>query len=170
MSSEGAMTLTEALLVCSVFTERRCLNLQLTMRLFSPRALLVHIMRFDADNQKNKAKIHLKDSLPLASLHIVDPDDAVDDEDHVNCYHLCGVISHVGENVDSGHYTAITNREEQCVGLLQRQSRYTAFNLSFYWKRIQADTRLHGFVSPLKTFITQCLQQNSEFHLPLIEA
>jgi ubiquitin C-terminal hydrolase len=97
--------------------ENEDVKLQLTMRLFSPRALLVHILRFDADNQKNKAKIHVKESLSLASLHMADPDDdaADDDEDHVNCYHLCGVINHVGENVNSGHYTAITKREEQWV-------------------------------------------------------
>ncbi len=79
-------------------------NLQLqllTMCLFSPQALLVHLKRFDNNNQKNTARVHLMDTLSLPGYD--------------NNYHLCGALNHIGDSVQSGHCTAMVKRDEQWV-------------------------------------------------------
>jgi len=71
-----------------------------------PKALLVHIKRFDAENQKNEARIHLTNTLSLPHH----------ENDNDNCnYRLCGVLNHIGGSVDNGHCTAITKKGEQWV-------------------------------------------------------
>ena len=73
----------------------------LTMRVFSPKALLVHLNRFDNNNEKNTARVRLMDTLSL-------PGDG-------NSYHLCGALNHIGDSVQSGHCTAMVKRDGQWV-------------------------------------------------------
>jgi len=71
-----------------------------------PKALLVHIKRFDAENQKNDARIHLTETLSLPHH----------EEDNDNCnYRLCGVLNHIGGSVNNGHCTAITKKGDQWI-------------------------------------------------------
>ena len=61
-------------------------------------------MRFDNTGQKNEAKVRFTDTLSLS-----------DSNGTTNTYHLRGVIYHIGEKVDAGHYTALVKRDEQWV-------------------------------------------------------
>ena len=86
-----------------------------------PKTILLHFKRFIVTQQdngefvtrKNKANIPLKETLSLSSFLSSENESHPENESPNGLYHLRGIVHHHGDDIDRGHYTATTMRNDQ---------------------------------------------------------